>query len=408
MIKFKISFIKNIFTYNLNEITHSKGLSFYGFCLSLSHIVTFFFWNYSKVTHIYMTKNENAICWPDFLSCNIIRLNSPESAASLLYLYLFISILSCLLFLNRKTIKYGYFLFGISTIIKFIVFSMDYRLMGNYHYMHFIISFLYLFIPYKTSFIPFLIVLFYFFAGLLKIKNPEWLTGMAIFKNYPTFINESTSQLLCLCVVLLEMIGSWFLILKTKLRRVAFLAFLSFHTASWYFVGYYYPLIMYSLISIFPIKWLFHNNKNIELSKPLIPGTAFIILFVLFQIIPFSIKGDESLTGEGRLFALNMFDANTDCSSQMILKFKNKTIESNFSKRWLAVRIHCDPYIYFNRAKKICQFYKTDKNFIDLNLILLSKLKSSIHYTTLINEKNFCSKKLSYSTWRKNKWIHIN
>ncbi len=407
MIRFKSDFIKNIFTYNLNEITHTKGLSFYGFCLSFSHIITFFFWNHTRVTHIYMTKNENALCWPDLLTCNFIRLPSPELATLILYFYLFISILSCLFFLNKKTVLYGYFIFTVSTLLKFVIFSMDYRLMGNYHYMHFIISFSYLFIPHKAHCIPFLIVLFYFFAGLLKIITPEWLTGMAIFKHHPSFINEFTFQLLCFFVVLLEMVCSWFLILRTKLKKIVFFAFLSFHTASWYFVGYYYPLIMYSLISIFPIKWLFHKNKSISLSKSLIPGIAFITFFIAFQIIPFSIKGDQALTGEGRLFALNMFDGNTDCSSQTVLKFKNKTIESNFSKNWLTVRIHCDPYIYFNRAKKICQFYKTDETFIDLSLTLISKLKSAVHYTTLINEKNFCSKKLSYSTWRKNKWIYI-
>lgn len=354
-----------------------------------------------------MTKNENALCWPDFLNCNLIRFNSPEFTTLFLYFYLSISILSCLFFLNKKTMKYGYFLFAISTIIKFIIFSMDYRLMGNYHYMHFIVSFFYLFIPHKINFIPLLVVLFYFSAGLLKIKNPEWFTGMAIFKSYPLFINELAFQLLCLCVVLLEIVGSWFLILKTKLKKWTFLFFLTFHTVSWYFVGYYYPLIMYSLIAIFPIKWLFHNNRNMEFSKLLIPGITCIIIFISLQIIPLSIKGDESLTGEGRLFALNMFDANTDCSSQTVLKFKNKTIESNFSKQWLAVRIHCDPYIYFNRVQKLCSFYKEEKDFIDIDLILLSKLTSSLSYTKIIDEKNICSKNLSYSTWRKNKWIHI-
>ena len=353
-----------------------------------------------------MTKNENALCWPNFLNCNLIRFNSPEFTTFFLYFYLSISILACFFFLKNKTIKYGYFLFIISTIIKFIIFSMDYRLMGNYHYMHFIVSFFYLFIPHKINFIPLLIVLFYFFAGLLKIQNTEWFTGMAIFKNYPYFINEFTFQLLCLCVVLLEMIGSWFLILKTKFKKLFFLFFLIFHTVSYYFVGYYYPLVMYSLIAIFPIKWLFHNNKRIKPSQLLIPGTVCIIIFISLQIIPLSIKGDGSLTGEGRLFALNMFDAHTDCSSQMILKFKNKTIESNFSKKWLSVRIHCDPYIYFNRAQKICSFYKENKNFIDIDLTLLSKLKSSLFYTKVIDEKNICRKNLSYSTWRKNKWIH--
>ena len=354
-----------------------------------------------------MTKNENALCWPDFLNCNLIRLDSPEWASLFLYFYLSISILSCFFFLNKKTIKYGYYIFCTATVIKLIIFSMDYRMMGNYHYMHFIISFIYLLIPYKINFIPLFIVLFYFFAGLLKIKNPEWFTGMAIFKNYPLFISEFTFQLLCLCVVLLELIGSWFLVLKTRLKILAFSAFLVFHTASWYFVGYYYPLIMYSLISIFPIKWVFHNNAKIASPKILIPGIISIVIFILLQIIPISIKGDESLTGEGRLFALNMFDANTDCSSQTVLKFKNSTIESNFSKNWLAVRIHCDPYIYFNRTQKLCRFYKKREDFIDIDLILLSKIKTSLNYTKVIDEKNFCSKNLSYSTWRKNKWIHI-
>ncbi len=357
-----------------------------------------------------MTRNADSLCWPEsFLSfelCNLIRLNSFAAVLILLFIYLFASVLGSLLFLNKKTVKSAYFALLCSTLIQFWIVSMDFGFMGNYHYMLFIITFFYLFIPFKKYFIPIQICLFYFFSGLLKISNMEWLTGMAVFKPAPSFVSENSLMVLCFLVVLLEMIGCWFLVLKTKLKKAFFFCFMIFHTVSYIFVGWFYPVIMFCLLSLFPLQWIYRETAgSFSFSKKILPGLLCLGLYMAGQIHPYLIKGDQSLTGEGRLVALHMFDAYTKCSSQTVVKFKDKTVESNFSSRWLAVRVHCDPYIYFHKAEKICRFYKEDKNFIDLDLILISKLESDFIYKKLIDEKNFCSKNISYSQWRKNKWI---
>ena len=407
---------------SLNEIVSHRALSFYGCALSLAHIVTFFFWNKPSIVNTWMVQNENTLCWPHFPFCESLQLSSPAIAGGVLYVYLCISVLSAVFFLNKKTVKVAYFLFLLALFTKYGIFLMDYRFMGNYHYMHFIISLVYLFIPQKMFFIPLFIVLFYFFAGLLKTTNMEWLTGLALFKPPPVFISEEVLKILCFLVVLLETVGVWFLILKTRIREGIFFCFVVFHAVSYYFVGYYYPLIMFTLISIFPLKWsqkqedqkqedqkqgnqksfsVFLSRSNYR------AGGVCLVVFCFCQLMPFLIKGDSSLTGEGRLFSLNMFDANTYCRSQARVRFKNRTVEVPLPHEPLEVRIHCDPYVYFYQAQQLCQVYKTKKNFKDLDLILFSKLKSDREYTTLIDEKNFCAQKLSYSIYRKNKWIKI-
>ena len=416
---------------NLDEITSHRVLSFYGCGLSIAHIVTFFFWNKPSIVNTWMVQNKSSLCWPHFPFCESLQLSSPAIAGAVLYVYLCISVLSALFFLHKKTVKVAYFFFLLALVAKYGIFLMDYRFMGNYHYMHFIISLLYLFIPQKMFFIPIFIVLFYFFAGLIKTTNREWLTGLALFKSPPVFINEEVFKILCFLVVLLETVGVWFLILKTRIREGIFFCFVMFHTVSYYFVGYYYPLIMFSLISIFPLKWSqkLGNEKlgsqKLGSEKPWSQklgsqkslsflnrshyriGVVCLLVFCVCQFMPFLIKGDSSLTGEGRFFSLNMFDANTECRSQVRVRFKNRTVEIPLPHEPLEVRIHCDPYVYFYQAQKMCQLYKKNKNFKDLDLILFSKLKSDRDYTTLIDEKNFCAQKLSYSLYRKNKWIKI-
>ena len=393
----------------IQEIKSYKSLRWYGFFLSFSHIVTFFFWHRNSVIHQYLTKNANTVCWPQLPFCESLRFLSSEGAEILLYIYLSAAFLSSFLFLNKKTTTSAYFLFLLINLIKLYIYFMDYRLSGNYHYMPFLVSFAFLFVRQKLFFIPLLISLFYLFAGILKISNLDWFTGLVFPKEVqmPLFFNEPIKMLLCFYVVCLEIIGTWFLILKTRWKAAFYIQFLLFHIMSYFIVGYFYPLIMMCLLSLFLLIFFFKETYRMEIKKSL-SGILFITLVILGNILSVFIPGDAGFTGEGRLYGLNMYDAHTECTSQIVIKFKNKTIKESFdSYREYALRIQCDPYIDFNTVHKICTYYKNESDFIDIDWTLYSKLRSDVEYKKIVNEKDICQKKIKYSSWRKNQWIKV-
>ena len=402
--------IKKYIQFQIQEISSCKSLRWYGVFLSLIHVVTFFFWHHNASVYQYLTKNANTLCWPQLPFCESLRFLFPLGIQVSLYIYLSVAFFAGFLFLNKKTVIYAYWLFLIINLIKFYIFFMDYRFMGNYHYMPFLVSFAYLFIRQKLFFIPLLISCFYFFAAILKISNLDWLAGLAFSKNvqFPLFFNEDIKMILCFYVLCLEMIGSWFLILKTRWKAAVYIQFIMFHIMSYFIVGYFYPVIMLCLLSLFLLIFIF-NEKHIVLNfRNILPGAFFVLLVIVGNTLSVFIPGDAGLTGEGRLYGLNMYDAHTECDSQIFLKFKNKTIYESFSgNREYSLRIKCDLYIDFNTVNKICAYYKNEPEFIDMDWSFYSKLRSDLKYKRLVDEKNVCSKNLQYSSWRKNNWIRI-
>ena len=402
--------IKNYIFSQIQEIKSYKSLRWYGCFLSLIHVATFFFWHNNAIIYHYLTKNAHALCWPQIPFCESLRFFSPMGMEILLYIYLGLALVAAFLFLNREKIKSAYWFFLIVNLIKLYIFFIDYRMMGNYHYMPFIISFAYLFVRQKLFFIPLLISSFYLFAGILKLSNLDWLTGLAFTKNvqFPLFFNEDIKILLCFYVVYLEMIGSWFLIIKTRWKAAIYIQFILFHIMSYFIVGYFYPVIMLFLLSLFLLMFIFNETYNLLNIRALLPGLSLVFLVVMGNILSVFIPGDAGLTGEGRLYGLNMYDAHTECRSQIILKFKNKTIGESFdSYNSYALRIQCDPYIDFNTVNKICAYYIKEPDFVDVDWSVYSKLRSDREYKRIVNEKNICGKKLKYSSWRKNHWIKV-
>ncbi len=491
------------FKTQIQEINSYKSLCWYGCFLSLTHVVTFFFFHNNGTVYNFLTKNANTLCWPQLPFCEYLRFLSPAGVQVLLYVYLCMALFAVFLFLysaclksslfvssgigasgegvsglsvselsvSKKPVLYAYCLLLIINIIKVYIFFMDYRFMGNYHYMPFLISFVFLFIPQKLFFIPLLIVCFYFFAGLLKVSNLDWLTGLAFPENlnFPLFFNENIKLILCFYVVCLEIIGVWFLVfiqtnckgkellsfftffkrktlarksrsmdIKTIWKIMIYFQLILFHALSYFIVGYFYPLIMFCLLSLFffmfilneksdilyRFDWKFHNLKSKRLrpsflkiknkisyslgirTENMLPGIVFMCLVVFGNLLSVFIPGSAGLTGEGRWYGLNMYDAHTQCDSQIFLKFKNKIVQESFSGyNEYALRIRCDPYIDFNTVKKICAFYKKYPEFMNLDWSFYSKLRSDLNYKRLVNEKNVCGKNLKYFSWRKNHWI---
>lgn len=127
------------------------------------------------------------------------------------------------------------------------------------------------------------------------------------------------------------------------------------------------------------------------------------VAFSALQIAPLLFPGDRVLTGEGRLFALHMFDARVTCEGMAILKKKDGTRRSVRTAPFGETRTACDPIVSWNLARNLCRALPGD--VVDLDLILRAKRTSETAFHLIVESRDFCTKRLSYSVFRHNDWI---
>lgn len=404
---FKI--ILKYFFQQIKEIESSKALSLYGACLSFIHIVTFYFWNYFSFFNFTSINHPSSVCLQFFSSCSLMKFPFALFSKIALTAYLVLAIFSVYFFIYKK-IRVAYVLLIGLFLFQYFMIMSSANIIGNYYYMPLILSFLYLFVSNKKQVISIMIVLFYAAAGFLKLNNMEWLTGSSLYK-ISTW-NSSFVVFLTFSVIFLEIFISQLLIIKHRLKYIAFLAFVIFHSVSYYWVGYYYPVICLLFLLIFPLNWFLdnthHNLFDQILEKKQKYSFYFVFgLFIFSQIIPRLYKGDVAVTGEGRIWALTMYDARTACLSYMKVRYKNSTVEFSRNSKKNAVRIRCDPYFYYADAKKACKWAKNNPDFIDVDLHLFTKRKSDFHWSYVVKLQNFCSKKIDYKNFGGNFWINF-
>lgn len=252
-----INFIKN----NIHEIENDKALRWFGAFISLTHIWTFLYWIMDLRVPQILSNNVAPICWPFFESCFNYRFFNYNQIEFILYLYLLVGmIVTALFLLPARYTKWAYTGLVTLSLFKFLLFAQDYQLRMNQHYMALAVTLAYLLIKSKRKVIPQVIVLFYVWAGTIKL-NEEWLSGAGIYRIEKLWLPESLHRLSFLYVVILELLIVFFLLSKKKtLFYFAFIQVLIFHLFSWPIVGFFYPMVMYSLLAIFCLRSNFSFN----------------------------------------------------------------------------------------------------------------------------------------------------
>jgi hypothetical protein len=353
---------------------------------------------------------ETAVCWPFWENCWRYRDLSPAGIQAVLWGYLAFSIATGLCFLSPGKVKWGYWGLVLINAVRVLVLVQDFRLRLNQHYMANWVALAYLFFPNRRTLLPALLVSFYFWAGVLKLDY-EWLSGAALYHKDRFWVPEPLIPASCVYVVVLEM-----LLVFGVYSRKAWLFWgtmaqlVLFHVFSWPVVGFYYPLLMFCLISIWVLeRWLDSPEAWATLSGLRHGGLAGVALlggFATLQLVPYAFPGDTALTGEGRLFALHMFDARVECEASATIHFANGTDKEVPSKlKGLPKRIECDPIVYFSFANQQCRKVARSLDMKDFDLHLRSRRTSDPELHDVINVKNYCAAGLTYDMWRPNGWI---
>ena len=395
----------------VDEIERDPALRWYGVALALLHVVTYLYWVDQRVAAVVHAQAE-PICWPLVPECEKLRVLSASGVVLLLRAYFAAAIGAGLLFASRRLVPWAYAGLVLVNLLKLGVMLLDYRLRMNQHYMGFFVTFAYLLVPGKRDALRVLVTLFYFWAGTLKL-NWEWISGAGLYRPMWPFSGVGV-VLACVYVIVLELGVAWGLLAKRAwVFWASFAQFMVFHALSWQVVGFFYPLLMFAILAIFPLSRLVEPRDPPEgllaalwRRRALRSAYALATLFSLLQLVPYAFPGDRTLTGQGRLYALHMFDARPTCVGWADLHNGDGTTTRRDLKLPLDTRIACDPIVYFNRARNLCRQRDAGRvAFEDLDLFLSARRTSDGEMKRVIATRGFCAKGERYDPFRHNAWI---
>jgi len=399
------------FRAQIAEIERDAALRWYGVAMAFLHVVTYLYWVDQRVA-AFVGAGAEPICWPLVPECGALRVLSPAGIALVLRAYFAAAVGTGILFASRRLVPWAYVSLLLVNALKLAIMLLDYRLRMNQHYMAFFTTFAYLFVPAKRDGLRVLITLFYFWAGTLKL-NWEWISGAGLYRPMWPFAGAGV-VVACVYVIVLELVVTWGLLAQRAWIFWAALGqFLLFHAMSWQVVGFFYPLLMFAVLAIFPLsrlvapadapEGLLHSLLARRGARPVYALAA---LFSVLQLVPYTFPGDRTLTGEGRLYALHMFDARAICSGWADLHLADGTTARRDLKPPLDTRIGCDPIVYWNRARNLCR--RRDAGLVafqDLDLFLSSRRTSDGAMKRVIATPGFCARGDRYDPFRHNAWI---
>ena len=395
----------------IGEIASDDALKLYGGALALVNVIACIHWWLATPSLAQVLDPATTpVCWPFFETCRAWRVLSPAGIKTALLVIALAGIWNAYLFLLPRRAAAAYGLLMALTLVKVAIVAQDFRLTLNHHYMSACIAIVYLLLPDKRRAVTTLVVAMYCWAGLLKLDpQANWLSGAALQGARPFNMPVAVVPYACAYVVVLELVMVWGLLARrVQLRYAAIGQLALFHLSSYWVVGVYYPALMFVLLTIFPLTW--------SIPGPLVPSrslarrpvlrrstAAMLLIFSAAQLLRFTYPGDAALTGEGRMFALNMFDAAVECRALTTVHHGGGPPDVLPVRPPLVnARIHCDPLIYYELTRQFCLDARAGT---DVDLTLDSRRIGDRTFRSLVRLESFCSMQPAYTIWRHNKWI---
>lgn len=370
------------------------------------------FWRSTAVLN-FLGPDAEAVCWPMLPGCEALRIFSIRELMWGLRGYFAAAIVVAILFLLPRFIKPA--LAGLAglTLFQVVIIALDFRLRANQNYMALWMTGVFLLAPHKRDVLRVMMVMFYVWAGSLKL-NLQWISGASL-PHTNWVIPDALLVPACIYLIVLEMGISWGLLARRGWIFWGALAqFALFHVISWQQVGFFFPMTMLPLLAIFPLLRLMPaTHEEPSLLRRILTGRAprpvygAMLLFSLFQLPPRLIPGDAAVTGEGRSFSLHMVDAGVECRGWAEVRTPRGDTTVVLSGRSV-IRMRCDPILIRERARNICEGTSSlVRNAVDLDLHLVSRRSLDPGEHTVIDIPGFCGKPIRYNPFGRNDWIRI-
>jgi hypothetical protein len=386
-----------------------RPIAIYAWAVLGTHVSALFYFLDTRMLRVAL-KGTEPLCWPYFESCWWYRFESADQIAAALFIELLL-IVAAGIALGGGARRTFTALLVVLNVYLFGLMLLDYRLRGNEFYMLFWLNAVYLAWPAKRWSIPVVIVSFYVWEGALKL-NYEWLSGAVLY--HPLWmIPPAWAWLARTYVVVLEMLFTWALLARRRWLWIGALAQLAlFHLESLSQIHWFYPLLMAAILSWFAIDRLAGDRQGAASVAALVRGRApraayaILAVFAAFQLTPYLYRGDKTLTGQGRLFALHMFEARQICEvSATLHRGDDETQSIDLRMPGLNPREICDPVVYFSRVENLCRSRASDLTLADIDWTMRVKRTTDATFTTVVDETGFCAKGYTYSLWTNNAWI---
>ncbi len=359
-----------------------------------------------------MVTGEDCVCWPFWSGCENARAHlSPALLRGLVLSYIALGVVASALFALRHA-RAALGVFAGATLLGAALYALDYRLRMNQTYMLSWVVLAFLAIPRKAEVLQALVALFYVWAGTLKL-NREWVTGAALYEQ-PFLVPRALTTAACVYVLVLEIALVWGLFSgRPRWRWAVYAQLMLFHAVSWKVVGYFYPLLMFGLTAIYPLVWLLEPDRTLTWARlraregPRVAVAATAGVFSAFQLVPHLFPGDTAVTGEGRLFALHMFDSRVECAGGATLRSASGMPRARVEliTEDADARTRCDPIVLAAQAHRLCRLLAARPSPSRVDVAIDAKRSSDPATRPLIRVEDFCHKDIEYSPWRHNEWI---
>jgi hypothetical protein len=320
--------------------------------------------------------------------------------------YAALGLASATLFLARRA-RPAALAFVVATLLGAAIYALDYRMRFNQTTMLAWVVVAFALAPRRIPATQLLVALFYFWAGTLKM-NREWTSGAALYGE-PLFVPRALVPAACVYVLVLELALVWGLFAPwARVRWAVYAQLLFFHLASWPIVGWFYPLLMTGLTAVFPLAWLRAPGESPTWPRlvadrgALAAGAAFSAM----QLVPLFFPGDTALTGEGRVFALHMFDAQVTCEGGATLRSSaGPRSRVSLVNAGLDARTRCDPIVLVAEARRVCRLLEGRPDRVRVDVAVDAKRATDAAMRPLVRIDDACARDVGYSPWRHNEWI---
>jgi hypothetical protein len=384
----------------------------YGVALSACHALTGVAWfTYKHVASL--VTGEDCVCWPFLPACAGARaLLTPASATGLVVAYGALGVAAAALFAAAR-VRAAVLVFVTAAVLGTSLYALDYRLRMNQTYMLSWCVAAFLFAPRKAEVLQVAVALFYVWAGALKL-NREWVSGAALYEQ-PLLVPRVLTSEACIYVLVLELGLVWALFATSRRWRWAVYGQLVlFHAVSWKVVGYFYPLLMLAVTSIYPLVWWLEHERTLTWARlraePSLraPVGSMAAVFSLFQLVPHFFAGDTAVTGEGRLFAIHMFDARVECEGGAVLRTAAGPVaRATLIADGSDVRTRCDPIVIAAQANRLCRLVADRPVPTTVDVAIDAKRSTDGAMRPLVRVPDFCHQGIEYSPWHHNAWIQV-
>lgn len=369
------------------------------------YFVVFFTWIGAEQTTVELVQSLSYQCPPYFQNCEGLYFFSTLPwgySQTIWYMFLFGLLAWVVYLLTEKKWREACYVILIPYLWHFyhVFFLTDYT-KGNYEYYVVIFTTIILFFPHKEFFAKIALVMFYVMSTFAKI-HPAWIAG-GYFTNLQTglpLFPDWSIPFWTNLVMVMEMIGAWFLLSKYPwLQRTALVFFICFHLYSGILVQYRYPATVMPMLLVLFGPW--YKWTPIPLTKRSLIGWSMVVFLILLQLSPKMIEGDEKLTLEGNSYGLYMFESNHQCISEAVYHYAAGDTKTDI-RIGNSARNRCDPYRFWFKYNEQCEH---DPEISSISWQFDHSINGQ-DFLRIVDVDDVCS--VDYKPFSHNEWIKTN